>query len=141
MPGSLLLFILLYLFLLRAELVDGCRQILFAWAEGCAGPFGMVGAVGIVLCLEAEGAAARILHALLADEAAVEEVACIELNAGLVGEHLHEDAGVRVIQCAEALVDADVAVTGEVLDVEGTPFDFRTATAIGHAAQHNLKIK
>ncbi|MBQ9295480.1 MAG: galactose mutarotase [Bacteroidaceae bacterium] len=28
-------------------------------------------------------------------------------------------------------VDADVAVTGEVLDVEGTPFDFRTATAIG----------
>ena len=28
-------------------------------------------------------------------------------------------------------VDADVAVTGEVLDVEGTPFDFRTPTAIG----------
>lgn len=28
-------------------------------------------------------------------------------------------------------VDADVAVTGEVLAVEGTPFDFRTATAIG----------
>jgi len=28
-------------------------------------------------------------------------------------------------------VDADVAVTGEVLDVEGTPFDFRTETAIG----------
>ncbi len=28
-------------------------------------------------------------------------------------------------------VDEDVAVTGEVLSVEGTPFDFRTATAIG----------
>ena len=28
-------------------------------------------------------------------------------------------------------VDADVAVTGEVLDVEGPPFDFRTPTAIG----------
>ena len=28
-------------------------------------------------------------------------------------------------------VDADVAVTGEVLDVEGTPFDFRTPTVIG----------
>ena len=28
-------------------------------------------------------------------------------------------------------VDADVAVTGEVLSVEGTPFDFRTPTAIG----------
>lgn len=28
-------------------------------------------------------------------------------------------------------VDADVAVTGEVLNVEGTPFDFRTPTAIG----------
>lgn len=28
-------------------------------------------------------------------------------------------------------VDADVAVTGEVLAVEGTPFDFRTPTAIG----------
>jgi len=28
-------------------------------------------------------------------------------------------------------VDAEVAVTGEVLDVEGTPFDFRTPTAIG----------
>ncbi len=28
-------------------------------------------------------------------------------------------------------VDPDVAVTGEVLSVEGTPFDFRTPTAIG----------
>ncbi|MCF0196773.1 MAG: galactose mutarotase [Bacteroidaceae bacterium] len=28
-------------------------------------------------------------------------------------------------------VDADVAVTGEVLSVEGTPFDFRTPTVIG----------
>ena len=28
-------------------------------------------------------------------------------------------------------VDADVAVTGQVLDVEGTPFDFREPTAIG----------
>ena len=28
-------------------------------------------------------------------------------------------------------VDEDVAVTGEVLSVEGTPFDFRTPTAIG----------
>ncbi|MBO4551564.1 MAG: galactose mutarotase, partial [Bacteroidaceae bacterium] len=28
-------------------------------------------------------------------------------------------------------VDADVAVTGEVLPVEGTPFDFRTSTAVG----------
>lgn len=28
-------------------------------------------------------------------------------------------------------VDADVAVTGEVLSVEGTPFDFRTPTAVG----------
>ena len=28
-------------------------------------------------------------------------------------------------------VDADVAVTGEVLSVEGTPFDFRTATVVG----------
>ena len=28
-------------------------------------------------------------------------------------------------------VDAEVAVTGEVLDVEGTPFDFRTPTTIG----------
>ena len=28
-------------------------------------------------------------------------------------------------------VDADVAVTGEVLCVEGTPFDFRTATVVG----------
>ena len=28
-------------------------------------------------------------------------------------------------------VDADVAVTGEVLAVEGTPFDFRTPTAVG----------
>ena len=44
----------------------------------------MVGAVGIVLSLEAECAATRILHALLAYEAAVEEVACIELNARLV---------------------------------------------------------
>ena len=40
-------------------------------------------------------------------------------------------------------VDADVAVTGEVLDVEGTPFDFRTPTAIGERIddESNEQIK
>ena len=40
-------------------------------------------------------------------------------------------------------VDADVAVTGEVLDVEGTPFDFRTPTAIGDRIddESNQQIK
>ena len=40
-------------------------------------------------------------------------------------------------------VDADVAVTGEVLSVEGTPFDFRTPTAIGERIddESNEQIK
>ncbi len=40
-------------------------------------------------------------------------------------------------------VDADVAVTGEVLSVEGTPFDFRTPTAIGQRIddESNQQIK
>jgi hypothetical protein len=40
----------------------------------------LVGAIGEVLCLEAETAAVWVCHAVLAHETAVEEVACIELH-------------------------------------------------------------
>ena len=75
----------------------------------------MVGAVGIVLCLEAECAATGILHALLAYETAIEEVAGIELNTGLVGEHFHEDASVGIVECTEALGEVAVCVENPVV--------------------------
>ena len=77
----------------------------------------MVGAVGIVLCLEAESAATRILNTLLANEATIEEVAGIELQTGLVGEHLHLDAGIGIEEGAEALGDVALGVEYPVVVV------------------------
>ena len=40
--------------LLRAEFVHGCCHVVLTRKKGCAGPFGMVGAVGIVLGLQGD---------------------------------------------------------------------------------------
>ena len=64
--------------LLRAEAVDGCGLVGVLGAQQCAGERGLVGAVGVVLGLEAECTAPGVLYALLAHEAAVEEVAAIK---------------------------------------------------------------
>ena len=51
----------------------------------------MVGAVRVVLALEAECAAAGILDTLFAHKASVQEVSCIELYTGLIRKHFHYD--------------------------------------------------
>lgn len=92
----------------------------------------MVGAVGIMLCLEAEGTATRILHAFLAHETAIEEVAGIELQTGLVGEHLHLDACVGVVKRAEALGDVALCVEYPVV-VVAVPVHYLLAALIVNA--------
>lgn len=86
--------------LFHAELVDSGRVVFLTWKECGGGELRMVGTVGIVLGLEAESTTSGIGDAFLADEAAVEEVACVELHAWLVGIHVHLDAAGGVVEGA-----------------------------------------
>ena len=69
----------------HAKLVDGSGLILVARTHHGAGELGLVGAIGVMLRLEAHGATLRIAYALLTHKRTIEEVACIELHARLVG--------------------------------------------------------
>ena len=68
-------------------------------------PLGFVGGVGIVLGLEADGGALVVHDALLAGDGAVEEVAAVDLDAGLVGEDLEVDAGGGAVKLRGGSVD------------------------------------
>ena len=81
---------LLPLFHRKAQ--DGLRAVALSRAEEGGGELGLVGAVGEVLGLEAEAAPLRVGALRLAAEASVEEVAGVELDAGLGGEDLEDAA-------------------------------------------------
>ena len=66
--------------------------VCLAGTEDCRRPFGFVGAVGIVLGLKADACALVIDFVVLACDSAVEEVAGVDLNAGLIGVDIKHDA-------------------------------------------------
>ena len=103
--------------LFHAELIDGRCVVFLTWKECSGGELRMVGAVGIVLGLEAEGAASGIGDAFLADEAAVEEVASVELHTWLIGIHVHLDAAGGVVEGACHSVDVAIGSQDPVVVV------------------------
>ena len=80
-------------------------------------PLGLVGRVGILLGLEADAAALQVLDALLAGDGAVEEVAGVDLDAGLVGVDLQVDAGGRAPELDGDLRDVALGVQDPVVVV------------------------
>src|SRR4051812_38053288 len=80
------------LLLLRAEGVDGGRLVGLTGPQNRRREVRVVGGVREVLGLEGEGVALAVGLVANAEEGAVEEVAAVELGAGLVGVHLDRAA-------------------------------------------------
>ena len=78
------------------EGVDADVGVGLAGVEADGGEGGDVGGVGEVLCFEAEGGAEGVEGAALAFLCGVEEVAGVELDAGLGGVDGHDAAGLVV---------------------------------------------
>ena len=70
----------------------------FAGFEDAGREGRLVGGVREDLGFEAAGRAVRVFCSALAGHGAVEEVAAIELNAGLIGVDLHGASGLRVVE-------------------------------------------
>ena len=68
------------------EAVDHRVGVGFSGAQDGAGKSGLVGGVGEVFGFEAEGGAVGVFHAAFADDGAIQEVATVELDGGLVGQ-------------------------------------------------------
>ena len=66
--------------------------VAFAGGKRRGWPLWLVGAVRVVLCFHAYRGMARIPVAQFAREAAVEEIARVDLQPWLVGHHLHINA-------------------------------------------------
>src|SRR5579862_9420413 len=81
--------------LLHAELVDSCLMIYLTRLELGRGELGLVRRIRIVLSLQAEAVVLVVDLAALANIRAVQEVARIELQTGLVGPDFHDAAGPR----------------------------------------------
>ena len=60
------------------------RGISFTGTKNSRGPFRLVGCIGEMLCFEADGCALVIFYIVLAGNGAIEEVACVDLYAGLL---------------------------------------------------------
>jgi hypothetical protein len=77
-------------------------EVLLARIQNGAGPFGMVGTVGIFLALQTYTDVLGIFHTVLTNDVGIFantlEVTAIDLYARLVGEHLHEDACLGTVQ-------------------------------------------
>ena len=69
-------------------------MVCFAWAKNGAGKVGMVDGVGIVLGFETKGVV-LVVNGAVGAFFAVEEIAGVELNAGLCGPDFHAAAGCR----------------------------------------------
>ncbi len=67
-----------------------------AWIELRGGPLGMVDAVRILLRLQADSALLPIDRPALSVERAVQVIARVDLNAGLVRKNLHRPAAGRM---------------------------------------------
>ena len=76
-------------------------------------PLWLVGAVRVVLRLQAHACMSRITVAMLAGKAAVQEVSGIYLQAGLIGEHLQPDACLWTVEacCHNFVVALSVLVS------------------------------
>ena len=81
--------------------------------EQCGRPLRLVGRVGIVLRLEANGSVFVVLLAILARYRAVEEVAGVNLYARLVGVDVELNAGGGAVNaCRDGLVVALSVIVG-----------------------------
>ena len=68
------------------------RRVALSGLKQSAGPLRLVRRVGVFLRLKADGGMLLIFDAFLARHAAIEEIAGVDLDAGLVGEDLQHDA-------------------------------------------------
>ena len=78
------------------ETVDRFAVVLLSGFGNGLGPFGMMQSIGIELGFQGNAAALAVIHAALAGF--VQEIACIELNAGAVSMDSHGTAGFWVTQ-------------------------------------------
>ena len=78
------------------ESVDGCSVVILTGMQYCRRPLGIVGRIGKVLWLEADGTSERDRSIVLAFEGAVKEIAGVHLQSGLVGEESERYARSRV---------------------------------------------
>ena len=65
------------------EFIDTAALVLLAGTQHGRGPFGLVRRVGVFLGLQADGRPESVNGALLPPDASVEEIAAVDLNAGL----------------------------------------------------------
>ena len=98
--------------------------ILLTGTEHHGRPVGIVRGVRIVLALEADAGALVVDDAMLASDGAVEEVAGVDLDAGLVSVDVEADAGLgagegdcRDCDVAVGVEDPVVVVTVAELDL------------------------
>src|SRR4029450_6950261 len=99
------------------EPVDGGRVVLVTGPEHGRGEVGVVGRVRVVLGLEGEAVALAVGPAAGADDGAVEEVAGVELDAGLDGQDLEHPPAPRVLQPGRQLQPGAVPVEHPVVVV------------------------
>ena len=95
--------------------------VLLTGIQHRACPLGMVGAVRILLALQADADMLRILLSKLAHDillaANTLEVAAVDLDTGLVGVHLHEDAGLGRVKRSANLRVITISVQTPVVVV------------------------
>src|ERR1035441_4642951 len=80
----------------RAECEGGRRVASYARAQNRAGKTRVVRRIREMLCLKAEALVLFVLHAVAAGEGSIEEVAGVELHAGLGGFDRHAPAALGV---------------------------------------------
>lgn len=74
-------------------------MVLFAGAESCRRPRGVVGCIRIVLGLETDSVAETIDFTPFARNGAVQEITRINLNTRFGGKDIESNAGSRTVEC------------------------------------------
>lgn len=85
--------------LASGETEAGGGMVLFAGAESCRRPRGVVGCIRIVLGLETDSVAETIDFTPFARDSAVEEITRIDLNTRFCRQYIEGDTRSRAIEC------------------------------------------
>ena len=85
------------------------------WGEGLE-PVGMIDGVGVVLGLQSDSAALAVVDAALAG--ILQEVACVELDAGQIGEDIHGAAGDGIVEGGAGIAEDLKVVVVAALEVQ-----------------------